>query len=219
MNPSEFLFWHFSVLWWKFAKFFTSFCKQQVSFSSHFAKIWWKITPLNFFSLKNIYFAEKEPIKVRNFNEGLSSIQAKTCQIPYVNFETTIPFLFKFTIPLRFHERQLLCTFLSSNNTYFARKGPIKVKTFDTFKCSGQNLSNSLYQFWNDKSIPLQILYPSSVSWKIIPLYLFSSNNIYFVQKEHIKTNIFEAFKCSDENCQIPEVHFEIQTLHHSSLS
>ena len=61
------------------------------------------------------------------------------------------------------------------------------MKIFETFECSGQILSNSLCQFWNDKSIPLQILYPSSVSWKITPLYFFSSNNIYFAQKEPIK--------------------------------
>ena len=65
--------------------------------------------------------------------------------------------------------------FYSSNNTYFTQKEPIKVKIFETFECSGQNLSNSLCQFWNDKSIPLQILYLSSVSWKIThPLYFFS---------------------------------------------
>ena len=61
--------------------------------------------------------------------------------------------------------------FFSSNNIYFAQKEPIKVKIFETFKCSGQNLSNSLCQFWNVKSIPLQILYPSLCSWKITPLY------------------------------------------------
>ena len=77
--------------------------------------------------------------------------------------------------------------FLSSNNTYFALKGPIKVKMFETFDCSGQNVSNSLCQFWKDKSIPLQILYPSSVSQKITPLYFFSSNNIYFAQKKDTK--------------------------------
>ena len=81
----------------------------------------------------------------------------------------------------------------NSNNIYFAQKEPIKVKIFETFECSGQNLSNSLCQFWNDKSIPLQILYPSSVSWKITPLYFFSSNNIYFAQKEPIKVKIFET--------------------------
>ena len=68
----------------------------------------------------------------------------------------------------------------SSKNIYFAQEKPIKVKIFEAFDCSGQNLSNSLNQFWNDKSIPLQILYLSSVSWKITPLYLFSSKNIYF---------------------------------------
>ena len=61
--------------------------------------------------------------------------------------------------------------FFSSNNTYFAQKEPIKVKIFQTFECSDQNLSNSLSRFWNDKSISLQILYPYSVSWKIAPLY------------------------------------------------
>ena len=37
--------------------------------------------------------------------------------------------------------------FFSSNNTYFAQMEPIKVKIFETFECSGQNLSNSLCQF------------------------------------------------------------------------
>ena len=81
--------------------------------------------------------------------------------------------------------------FFSPNNIYFVQKKPIKVKLFETFKCSCQNLSNSSYKFWNDKSIPLQFLYHSSVSWKITPLYFFSSNNIYFVKKEYIKVRLF----------------------------
>ena len=61
-------------------------------------------------------------------------------------------------------------------------------------------MSNSLCQFWNNKSIPLQILHSSSVSWKITPLYFLNSNNIYFAQKEPIKMKIFETFKCSGQN-------------------
>ena len=78
------------------------------------------------------------------------------------------------------------------------------MKIFDTFECSGQMLLNSICQFWNDESIPVQILYPSSVSLKITPLYFLSSNNIYFSQKEHIKMKIFETFKCLRQNssCQ-----------------
>ena len=99
------------------------------------------------------------------------------------------------------------------------------MKIFETFECSGQILSNSLCQFWNNKLIPLQILYPSSVSWKITPLYFFSSNNIYFAQKEHIKMKFFEPFKCSDQNlsnssCQLwNDKSVPFQILRNTSLS
>ena len=115
--------------------------------------------------------------------------------------------------------------FFSSNNIYFAQKKPIKMKIFETFECSGQILSNSLCQFWNNKSISLQILYPSSFLWKITPLYFFSSNNIYFAQKEHIKIKFFETFKCLSQNssnfsCQFwNDKPIPFQILHHSSFS
>ena len=88
----------------------------------------------------------------------------------------------------------------SSNNIYSAQKGPIKVNIFENCECWGQNLSNYLCQFWNNKLISLQILYPSSVLWKITPLHFFSSSNIYFAQKEHIEMKFFEVFKCSGQN-------------------
>ena len=95
----------------------------------------------------------------------LCSGQVKICQISSVSFERTSRFLSKFFIPLQFHGRLLLCTFVafSSNSIYFAQKEPIKAKIFETFECTGQNLSNSLCQFLNNKSSPLQILYPHFV--------------------------------------------------------
>ena len=93
--------------------------------------------------------------------------------------------------------------FFSSNNIYFTQKEPIKMKVFVTFECSGQILSNSLRQFWNDKSIPVQIMCLSSVSWKITPLHLFSSTNIDIAQKEPIKMKIFETFKGSGQHLLI----------------
>ena len=111
--------------------------------------------------------------------------------------------------------------FFSSN---FAQSEPIKVKMFETFECTGQNLLNLLYQFWNHKSIPLQILYPTSVSWKITPLYFFSSNNIYFAQKESIKVKIFETFEYSGRIlsnflCQFWNKSIPLQILYPSSVS
>ena len=90
--------------------------------------------------------------------------------------------------------------FFSSNNIYFAQKESIKMKIFETFECSGQILSNCICQFWNDESIPLQILYPSLVSWKVTPLDFFSSNNVYFAHKEPIKVKIFQVFERSGQN-------------------
>ena len=60
--------------------------------------------------------------------------------------------------------------FFSSNIIYFDQKQPIKVQSFENFNCSGQNSTNSSCQFWNNKPIPLSILYHSSLSWHITPL-------------------------------------------------
>ena len=82
---------------------------------------------------------------------------------------------------------------------YFALKGPIKVQIFETFECLDQNLPNSCH-FWNNKSVFLQILHHSSVSWDITPLYFFSWNFIYFQQKEPIKVQIWWNFTWAVES-------------------
>ena len=62
---------------------------------------------------------------------------------------------------------------------------------FVTSKCSGDHLSNSSCHSPNHKSVFLQILHDSSVSWTITSLYFFRSNVIYFAQKGSIKVLIF----------------------------
>ena len=135
----------------------------------------WKIIPLYFFSSNDIYFAQKELIKMKIFQtfECLSQILSNSlCQ-----------FLNNNSIPLQILQpssvlwKKIPLYFFTSTNIHFVQKELIKMKIFETFKCSGQILLNSFYQFWNNNSIPLQILCPSSVSSKITPLYVFSSNN------------------------------------------
>ena len=126
----------------------------------YLSSVSWKTIPLHFFSSKNTILLKRSPVKRKLLR--LSSARVKFCQIPYANFQATSRFLSKFCIPFQFHERQLLCTFFSSNNIYFTQKEHIKMKIFETFKCLGQNSSNSSCQFWNEKSIPLQILHHSS---------------------------------------------------------
>ena len=59
----------------------------------------------------------------------LSSARVKFCQIPYANFETTSRFLSKFCIPLQFHERLLLSTFLAQTIYSLLIKSPLKWKS------------------------------------------------------------------------------------------
>ena len=96
--------------------------------------------------------------------------------------------------------------FFSSNNIYFAQKEHIKMKIFETFKCSGQNSSNSSCQFWNDKSIPLQILHHSLLSWHITPLSVLGSYIFYFGFKDPIKSPILRLSSALVKICQILHV-------------
>ena len=107
----------------------------------------------------------------------------------------------------------------SLNIIYFGQKEPINLQIFEAIECSGQNLSNSSCQFWDDKPIPVQI---SSVSWKITLLHLSSSNNINVAEKEPIKAKILETFECWGQNLSSFSCRFwndkpiVLQTLHHS---
>ena len=68
-------------------------------------------------------------------------------------------------------------------------KGSYQSSNFDTFECSGENLQNSSCHFPSSNSVFLQILHHFSMSWKITPLYFFSSNNIYFGQEDQNLSN------------------------------
>ena len=113
------------------------------------------------------------------------------CQ--FLNDKRQIPFKILYLSSVSWKITPL--SLFSSSNIYFAQNELIKMKIFETLECSGQILSNSLCQFWNDKSIPLQILYPSSVSWKITPLYFFSSNKIPDIKANRYKLMFNWYFK------------------------
>ena len=96
--------------------------------------------------------------------------------------------------------------FFNSNDIYFAQKEPIKIKFFETFKSSGQTLSNSSCQLWHDKSVPLQILLNYSLPWQITPLWILSSYFSKFGLKDPIKIPILSAL---EKICHIPHVIFQ----------
>ena len=112
-------------------------------------------------------------------------------------------FLFKFWIilyclthnsPLVF---KLICFLLCI-------KGPNESSNFETFVCSGENVSNSSCHFPNHMSVFLQILHHTLVSWNITPLYIFLAQTLYNLVKSSRLKCKFLILKC-----KIPYVNFE----------
>ena len=96
--------------------------------------------------------------------------------------------------------------FFSSNNTYFVRKEHIKMKIFETLKCSDHNSSNCSCQLWNDKSSPLQILPHSSLSSQITLLWILNSYFFNSGMKDPIKIPILRLSSALVKICHIPHV-------------
>ena len=77
---------------------------------------------------------------------------------------------------------------------------------FDTFKCSSENLPNFPFHFSNRKSIFLQILHHSSVSWKLTPLYFLLYT---LVTRSQLKHKFFRLLSDRVKICYIPHVNFK----------
>ena len=89
-------------------------------------------------------------------------------------------------------------------------KGSHESSNFDTFKCSGENLSNSSCHFPSNKSDFLQILNHSSVSWKITPLYIFLAKAIYtLLKRSPLKWKSLRLLSTQVKICEIPYANFE----------
>ena len=88
---------------------------------------------------------------------------------------------------------------------------PNFVSIFSLMKDSklGQNSSNSSCQFWNDKSISLQILHQSSLSWHITPLWILISYLFYSGLKDPIKIPVLRLSSALMKICHIPRVIFQ----------
>ena len=81
-----------------------SFLETRISFSSNFASLFsvMKRNTSVFFHLNLICFGQKDPIRVEIFR--LSTVRMKINAIPYVIFQATSQFSFKFCITLQSHD-------------------------------------------------------------------------------------------------------------------
>ena len=104
-------------------------------------------------------------------------------------------------------------------------KDPMKEQVIYNFECSSQNSSNSSCQFWNDKSIRLQILHHFSIVMRHNSTVNFSLIHFLLWTKGSHQSSNSDTFNCSGENLPNSSCHFPnhksvfLQILHHSSVS
>ena len=159
-----------------FGKFLMPILKRRADSSTNFVSLFsfMKDDSSVLFSSDNIYFAQKEPVKmntVETFNSLGQNSSHSSC--PFWNGKL-IPLQILHHSSFSWHITPLWI--LISCFSYFGLN-----PNFETLNCS-ENLSYSSCHSPNHKSIFLQILHHHSVSGKITPLYFFRSNIKYFAQ-------------------------------------
>ena len=111
--------------------------------------------------------------------------------------------VYKFCITVQCHERQLLCISLAQTTYTLDKNSPSKWN-FWAFECLGENSPNSSCLFWNQRSVFLQTLHHSSVSWNITLLYFVIWIFTCFRQKDPIKVQVFRLSAARIKINQIP---------------
>ena len=164
-----------------------SFLKAQVIFPSNFASVFSAIknnSSILFFA-QTLYTLVKSSLLKCKFLR-FSSARVKTRQIPHVNFELTSQFLIKFCIILHCHDTKPSCKFKA--HTFSTLDKRIKGKSqFWEFRVLYWKFAKFLMSFSKPLVSFSSNFASRSMSWNIAPLYFFSSNMIYFGQKQPIK--------------------------------
>ena len=166
-----------------------------------------KKTPRHFLA-QTIYTLLKRSLSKWNFLRRLS-VQDKICQIPICQFwnDKSIPLQILYPSLVSWKKTSLY--YFSSNNIYFAQKEPTKVKIFETLSAQVKTCQIPIYEFWKNKSIPLQILYPSSVSWKKTHLHVLAQTIYTLLKRSPLKGNFLRLSSGQVKICQIFYVNFE----------
>ena len=99
--------------------------------------------------------------------------------------------------------------FFSSKNIYFSHKKPIKIKIFKTFECLGQNLSNLLCLFWNDKLTPLRILYPLQFHERLFVSTFLTQRIHTLLKRNPLKWKFLTLLSTRVKFCEIIYANFE----------
>ena len=177
-----------------------SFLKAQVIFPSNFASIFSSIENNSslLFLTQTLFALVKSSLLKCKFLR-FSSAWVKICQIPQVNFELTSQFLLNFCIIIYCRDTYPAVNF-KLIHFQLQTKGYHQGPNLETFKCSGENLPNSPYQFleaqasFTSNFVSIQ----NAIKHNQTPLSFKLIHFLLCIKRSNESPN-FENFMCSSE--------------------
>ena len=144
------------------------------------------ITPLCIFRSNIIYFDQRHPLKWNFWDFWVLQSKFVKLLMPILNWEVNSSSIIASFFILMTHN-----SLVNFKLKYFQlwTKESHQSPHFETYKCSGENLPNSLCYFPNQKLVFLQILQHCLMSWKIHPLDFFRSK---ITRKDQSKCKLLE---------------------------
>ena len=130
----------------------------------------------------------------------------KINQIPYVIFQATCQFSFKFCITLQCHDTEFLWNFLTE--TYALDKKSPSMYTFSDFECSNESSPYFLCHFWKHKVRVYSKFTSLFIIMKDNSSVFILVQNSYTLDKNSV-SEIFGLLICLVKIHQIPHVIFE----------
>ena len=125
----------------------------------------------------------------------------KMNQIPFVIFQATSQFSFKFCITFQCHGTKFLWRFLAEL-LRFGQKEPTKVQILRLL-CALMKVHPITHaSFETTKSRFIQIFHHCSVSWNVTPLYFFRSN-LYTLDKNQFSDFWMVGWKLPNSVCHV----------------
>ena len=136
-----------------------------------------------------------------------SSVRVKFCQIPYANFEMRSRFLSKFCIPLQFHERLLLCTFLAQTIYTLLKRSPLKWKFWRLTSAQVKLCQISYVNF--ETASPFLSKFCIPLQFKEILCTILAQRIYTWVKRSPLKLKVLRLSSALFKFCQIPYANFE----------
>ena len=150
---------------------------------------------------------KRSPLKWKSL--WLLSTQVKICQISYANFEMTSQFFPKFCIPLQFHERLFLCSFLTEAIYTLLKRSPLKWKFLRLLSAQVKICQIFYVNFEMTSQFVPKLCIPLQVDERLFLCSFLAQTKYTLLNRSPLKWKFLRLSSARVKLCQIRYANFE----------